>query len=168
MANRAETLEQVVLEVDRREAERLIFREAVCTDENRYEEWLSLWTSECLYWVPSNSDDVDPRTHVNIIYDNRVAMEARIARLKTGAAWAQDPPSKMRRVIGNIEIEADGEDLVVWSNFILTELRRSKQDTFAGRTLHIMRREEGQLRIAMKKVLLVNNDEVIDNLTFII
>jgi len=168
MVKALEVHEEQVSENDRRAAERLLYREAVCTDENRYEEWLSLWASECLYWVPSNSDDVDPRTHVNIIYDNRVAMEARVARLKTGAAWAQDPPSKMRRVIGNLEFERDGDDIVVYSNFNLTELRRSRQDTFAGRTIHVMRRENGELKIAMKKVLLVNNDEVIDNLTFIV
>jgi 3-phenylpropionate/cinnamic acid dioxygenase small subunit len=64
--------------------------------------------------------------------------------------------------------EAPNGDLIVRSNFILVELRRSKQDVFAGRTIHRLRPEGDGLRISHKKVLLVNNDEVIDNLTFLV
>jgi 3-phenylpropionate/cinnamic acid dioxygenase small subunit len=56
----------------------------------------------------------------------------------------------------------------VYSNFNLTELRRSRQDTFAGRTIHKLRPQGPSFKISYKKVLLVNNDEVIDNLTFLI
>jgi 3-phenylpropionate/cinnamic acid dioxygenase small subunit len=56
----------------------------------------------------------------------------------------------------------------VHSNFNLTELRRSRQDTFAGRTIHKLRPQDSSFKITYKKVLLVNNDEVIDNLTFLI
>jgi len=51
---------------------------------------------------------------------------------------------------------------------MLVELRRSKQDVFAGRSIHRLRREGDGFRISHKKVLLVNNDEVIDNLTFLV
>jgi 3-phenylpropionate/cinnamic acid dioxygenase small subunit len=122
-----------------------------------------------LYWVPCNDDDIDPQRHVSIIYDNRARLEDRIERLKSGVAYAQEPKSRLRRVVSNVEIEegANGE-ITVYSNFNLTELRRSRQDTFAGRTIHKLRPEGVSFKIASKKVLLVNNDEVIDNLTFLI
>jgi 3-phenylpropionate/cinnamic acid dioxygenase small subunit len=56
----------------------------------------------------------------------------------------------------------------VYANFNLTELRRGRQDTFAGRTIYKLRPQGASFKIAYKKVLLVNNDEVIDNLTFLI
>ena len=138
-------------------------------DEHKYDEWLSLWTDDALYWVPCNRDDVDPRREVSIIYDDRASLEDRISRLRGPAAHAQDPKSRMRRLISNVEVErgVDGE-LTVHSNFMLAELRRGKQDIFAGRTIHRLRRENGSFKIAYKKVLLVNNDDVIDNLTFLI
>ena len=37
-------------------------------------------------------------------------LTARVARLDTGMAWAEDPPSRTRHVITNIEIAPDASD----------------------------------------------------------
>jgi benzoate/toluate 1,2-dioxygenase beta subunit len=155
--------------LDRHQIENFLYREARLMDENAYDEWFALWTDDALYWVPANEDDIDPLRHVSIVYEDKAHLEDRIARLKSDAAYAQDPRSRMRRVISNIEIE-EGEqgDVIVYSNFNLTELRRSQQRTFAGRTIHKLRPEGNSFKIAYKKVLLVNNDEVISNLTFLV
>ena len=157
------------MSADRLKIESFLHREARLMDENAYDEWLSLWTDDALYWVPCNRDDSDPTREISAIYDDRTRLQARIDRLKSGVAYAQDPKSRMRRLISNIEIEdADHGELIVSSNFMLVELRRSKQDLFAGRTIHRLRPEGDSFRICHKKVLLVNNDEVIDNLTFLV
>jgi benzoate/toluate 1,2-dioxygenase subunit beta len=155
--------------VDRQQVEQFIYHEADLMDEHRYDEWLALWTDDALYWVPSGRDDIDPKREISLIYDDRVRLQVRITRLKSGFAHAQEPKSRMRRVVSNIVTqEAENGDIVVFSNFLLTELRRGKQDTFAGRTVHRLRPDNGSFRLASKKVLLVNNDEHIDNLTFLI
>lgn len=155
--------------VDRHEIESFLYLEARLMDENRYDEWLALWTDDALYYVPCNRDDADPMREVAIIYDDRTRLEDRIEQLKSGERWSQEPKSRMRRLISNVEVE-EGEsgEITVYSNFNLTELRRGKQDTFAGRTIHTLRREGDSFKIAAKKVLLVNNDDVIDNLTFLV
>ena len=154
---------------DRHRVEQFLYHEALLMDEHRFDEWLALWTEPALYWVPSNRDEVDPRREVSLIYDDWVRLQLRIARLKSGFAHAQEPRSRMRRIISNIEIEAatNGE-VIANSNFLLAELRRGKQDLFAGRTTHRMRPDNGAFKLISKKVLLVNNDEPIDNLTFLI
>lgn len=155
--------------VDRHQVENFLYREARLMDEHAYDEWLALWTEDVLYWVPSNDDDMDPNQQVAIIYYNLAQMHDRIGRLKGGAAYSQDPQSRLRRVVSNIEIEeADNGEVVVYSNFNLTELRRGKQDTFAARTIHRLRPDREGFKMVSKKVLLLNNDEVIDNLTFLI
>jgi 3-phenylpropionate/cinnamic acid dioxygenase small subunit len=155
--------------VDRQQIENFLYREARFMDEHAYDEWLSLWAEDVLYWVPCNEDDIDPQRHVSIIYDNRARLEDRIERMKSGAAYAQDPKSRLRRMVSNVEVEeGDNGEVTVYSNFNLTELRRGRQDTFAGRTIHKLRPQGAGFKIAHKKVLLVNNDEVIDNLTFLI
>lgn len=157
------------MSVDRHQIENFLYREARLMDENAYDEWFALWTDDALYWVPANEDDIDPLRHVSIVYEDKARLEDRIFRLKSDAAYAQDPRSRMRRVISNVEIE-EGEhgDVIVYSNFNLTELRRSQQRTFAGRTIHKLRPDGNSFKIAYKKVLLVNNDEVISNLTFLV
>jgi benzoate/toluate 1,2-dioxygenase subunit beta len=155
--------------IDRQRVEQFLFYEARLMDEHRYDEWLALWREPALYWVPSNRDEVDPKREISLIYDDWVRLQLRIARLKSGFAHAQEPRSRMRRLLSNIEVEAAaGEEIVTHSNFILAELRRGKQDLFAGRTTHRLYPHEGSFKMASKKVLLVNNDEPIDNLTFLI
>jgi benzoate/toluate 1,2-dioxygenase subunit beta len=157
------------MRVDRERVEQFLFREAQLMDEHRFDEWLALWSEPALYWVPSNRDDLDPEREVSLIYDDWVRLQLRIARLKSGFAHAQEPRSRMRRLISNIEIEEVGDcEIVTHSNFLLAELRRGKQDLFAGRTTHRLRPENGSFKLISKKVLLVNNDEPIDNLTFLI
>ncbi len=156
--------------VDYRQIEQFIYREARLADENAYDEWLAMWADDALYWVPANIDDPDPSKHISTIYDNRKHLEQRIKRLKSGMAHAQAPVSRMRRVISNVEIAEHPDGIVeAQSNFILGELRRGHQDVFIGRAIHRLRPDgAGGYRIAEKKVLLLNNDGFIDNLTFLI
>ena len=93
------------MSADRLKVESFLYREARLMDENAYDEWLSLWTDDALYWVPCNRDDSDPTREISAIYDDRTRLQARIDRLKSGVAYAQDPKSRMRRLISNIEIE---------------------------------------------------------------
>src|SRR6266446_3525237 len=75
---------------------------------------------------------------------------------------------RTRRLISNVEVRLNEGGYVVESNCIIAELRRSKQDIFAARMLHTLRPAGESFRIALKKVLLLNNDEPIDNLTFLV
>ena len=149
--------------------ERFVFREARLMDEHRYSEWLSLWTDDALYWVPCNDDDIDPTRHVSLIYDDRLRLEDRVRRLESGDAHAQMPKSRLVRVVSNIEVEGEKEGLIVHSTFNLQELRRGRLNTFAGRSIHRLRSiAGGEFKIASKKVLLINNDEPMGHLTFLI
>jgi benzoate/toluate 1,2-dioxygenase subunit beta len=150
----------------RERIESFLYYEARLIDDHQYNEWLSLWTEDALYWIPCNSDD--PARQAMFIYDNRERLAERVLRLTSTAAWAQQPRSRTRRLLSNIEFRAVEGGFAVESNFILVELRRSKQDTFAGRVIHQLRSNGDSFSIALKKVLLLNNDESIDNLTFLV
>ncbi len=153
----------------RAEAEVILYTEARMLDERRYREWLATLTADATYWVPANGDGVDPKREVAIVYDDMPLLTDRIERLTSGGAHAQSPPSKTRRVVANVQIEASAENsATVLCAFIMYELRRSKERVFAGRGEYRIRRDGGRWKIAGKKAVLVNNAEVIDNLTFIV
>ena len=159
--------------VTRDEIENFLYMEARLMDEHQYEEWEALWTDDAIYWVPIGGEHTDPKKDVSVIYATREDIANRIARMKTDMAWSQDPKSGLTRVISNVEIneQPDG-DIEVKSNFNLTEHRRRSQvtwlNTWAGRTTHRLRRENGSFKIAYKKVTLVNSDEPIPTLWFLI
>jgi 3-phenylpropionate/cinnamic acid dioxygenase small subunit len=155
--------------LERREAEDLLYAEARLLDELRYEEWLTLLTADVLYWIPCNGPGTDPAHEISIAYDDSPRLRDRVARLGTGIAHAQSPPSKTRRLISNVQLEeATLSGVLVISAFLLYELRRGRERVFAGQYRHRLRFEDERWKIAMKKTVLVNNDEVIDNLTFIV
>ena len=45
-----------------------------------------------------------------IFNDSKFQLERRVARLETGMAWAEEPPSRTRHLIANIEIEPGDAD----------------------------------------------------------
>jgi benzoate/toluate 1,2-dioxygenase beta subunit len=56
----------------------------------------------------------------------------------------------------------------VRSNFILVELHRHRQTLWAGNTIHKLVADGDSFRIKYKKVVLLNNDEPLPNMLFLI
>jgi 3-phenylpropionate/cinnamic acid dioxygenase small subunit len=154
-----------------REVELLLFQEAELADASRYQEWIALWTQELLYWVPCNADDIDPKRHISLIYDDRPKLEERLLRLGTKHAHSQRPQSKLSRLVSNVVLQPGYDPArggAVSCRFLTTELRVDRQTLWSGRMRYVLVREEGALRIREKHVFLVNNDAPMGNLTFII
>lgn len=154
-----------------REVELFLFREAQLADDHNYKDWFALWTEQLLYWVPCNTDEFAVGRKIALINDNRAELDERIYRLGTKFAHAQSPKSRLTRLIGNVVLEQWDADRggKVASTLVLTEVRNNRQQTFAGRQVHVLQRQEdGQLKMREKHVFLVNNDVPMPNLTFVI
>jgi len=150
-----------------------LYLEARLADESRYTEWEALAEEDMLYWVPRGEGNYDMNKQVSITADNRSRLRTRIAQLKTGKRHAQLPVSYMRRLISNIEaFHHPRGGYRVLSNFVLYELRRSSTatiETWPGQIEHhLRRRADGSLGMFLKKVVLINGDEPLPSLAFII
>ncbi|WP_028850546.1 aromatic-ring-hydroxylating dioxygenase subunit beta [Thermocrispum municipale] len=155
--------------LDLRQIEQFLYREARYADEHDYDAWEALWTDDALYWVPAGDDAADPRSQVSVIYDNRNRIATRLKQLRTGKRYSQSPPSNLRRVISNVEIlGTEGSDTVVGANFVLVESRTRGMEIWAGRVTYKLRVVDGEIRLAYKKVSLVNKDQPLPTLAFLI
>ena len=155
--------------VDRRELEDFLYLEAAHIDERRFDEWLDLFAEGAHYWAPANANDIDPNSHVSIIYDDHARLTERVHRLKSGNAYGQVPPSKTRHLVTNVRVlEGDERTAVVSSNFLIVELRLGIQTVYSGRYEHHLERADASWKIKMKKVELINNDEPLGNLSFLL
>lgn len=158
------------MSVDRTAIERFLYREARLMDNHQYEDWLKLWAEEgpVTYWVPCNDDDIDPRVNVSIIYDTRTQLRNRITRLRE-TLWLREQAPRLRRLVSNVDIENETPgDVTISSNFILAELHRHDQYLWAGTSLHKLEPAGDSFRIRSKKVMLINNNEPLPNLMFLI
>jgi len=148
--------------------ERFLLREACLMDNHKYDEWLSLWADDLLYWVPCNSEDIDPVRQVSIIYDRRVDLEMRVSRLSGRYAHAQTPKSRLQRVISNIEVLPDADSLIVTSSFVLGEVRMKEEVIVFGRSEHILLPQGDSFLMSRKKVLLLNIDKELPNIVYLL
>jgi benzoate/toluate 1,2-dioxygenase subunit beta len=146
----------------------LLYREARHLDRGELRAWLDLFTGDAQYWVPLREDYRDPDSELNIIFDDKSRLLGRIERLESGVAYAQDPPSRTARVLGNVMAERVPGGFATEAAFVLYELRLGVTQIFAGRYFHQLVPLENGLRIRRKTVELVNRTESFSNLTFVI
>lgn len=142
-----------------RELEQFLFMEARMLDEKRFAEWRDLFTEDGTYWAPTRHDQASPDERVSLFFDDRKQMAARIRRLESPDAHVQQPVSHTVHMVTNVEVVAapGAADLcMAHSTFSMAEYRHTDQRTYAGRVTHTLRRIDGALRIAQKKVVLVN------------
>lgn len=151
------------------EVTQFIYREARLQDEHQFDAWESLWTADGIYWVPANGDDIDPESQMSIIYDNRSRIALRVRQFHTGKRHTQEPRSRVRRLISNIEfLSVEGDEIRVAGNALIYESNLRADTVWAARNEYVLRREADGLRMAHKKVILVNNEKALFTLSFLI
>lgn len=148
----------------------LIEREARLLDQLRFEEWIELFTPDCIYWVPSTPEGGDPRREISVMFDDRRRLEDRIYRLRTGYAWSQAPSSRTSRIVANVEVFGCGRDdqRMVRSNFAISEFWDGEIRALAGWAGHRFSRVDGAWLISAKQVNLLNCDQCIRNPSIIL
>jgi len=163
-----------------REVERFLYREARLLDERQFQQWLELFTDDVHYWMPMRSNrypvsskaisildgsryeegELSKEGELAILDETKASLTKRIARLDTGMAWAEDPPSRTRHLVSNIEVfpgDTDSE-LKVYSNFIMYRSRgETEQDFYVGCREDVLRNVGGALKIAYRKIVLDQN-----------
>jgi benzoate/toluate 1,2-dioxygenase beta subunit len=146
--------------------ETFLLHEARLLDDARFDDWLALFQLDAWYWVPSEPDQKDPFETVSLIYDDRRLMETRVRRLASPRMYSQEPRSRTSRIVINVSIEdAAGAACTVRSKFVMIEYRRNTQRIFGGTAFHRLVQTAGGIRIAWKRVDLVNCDAPLDGIT---
>ena len=148
----------------------LVEQEARLLDQLRFDEWLALYTPECVYWVPTTPDAGDPRREVSISFDDRRRMEDRIYRLRTGYAWSQAPKSRTVRMISNVELFSTARRAVrmVRSNFLISEFRPDGVRFLSGWCGHRLIEQNGRWLIQARQVNLIDCDQNLRNPSIIL
>jgi 3-phenylpropionate/cinnamic acid dioxygenase small subunit len=143
----------------------LLEREARLLDQLRYEDWLNMYATECIYWVPSTPQAGDPRREISVMFDDRRRLEDRVYRLRTGFAWSQAPASRTVRLVSNVEVfsTANTDVRMLRSNFLISEFWGDETRVLTGWAGHRVVRDGGDWKIQAKQVNLIDCDQSIRN-----
>lgn len=142
--------------ITRAQIEDFLYHEAALLDEWRLQEWLDLLTDDITYEVPSTDlPDGTPEHTLFLIADNAVRLRSRVEQLCGRFAWAENPPSRTRRLITNVRIrERDGDSIRITANFVVYRMRYELVDTYIGRYEYTLVQRQGELKIKHRKAIL--------------
>jgi 3-phenylpropionate/cinnamic acid dioxygenase small subunit len=144
------------------ELSQFLYREAQLLDARDWDAWGGLFTAEGRYWIPAAREQSDWVNHVSLVNDNALLREIRLGRLKSGdAASLQVGAPNSSHVVSNIVVTLDDETAgryTVRSRFVVAQYATWGTHTFHGGYTHELVRESGEIRIALKRVDLVDVD----------
>ncbi len=156
--------------------EQWYYREARLLDNRQYQIWLGLCCEDISYSMPARTNPlVNNREQGNEcmisverelegldsdgcpIRDENIAyLFLRVERSFKMNAWAENPPARTRRIIGNIEIHAQERDeLSTYNNFQLFYSRPGSPDfIYAGQRRDTLRQVDGDYKIARREIVM--------------
>ena len=160
-----------------REIEQFLYREARLLDNRLFHQWTELLADDLRYWMPMRSNrypanskaiasldeaqqesrDITEPHELAVMDETRDSLIRRIDRLDSGFAWAEDPPSRTRHFISNVELEAteNPAEVRAYSNFILYRTRGEREEDFyVGSREDILRRTDTGWQIAYRRIIL--------------
>jgi len=95
-------------------------------------------------------------------------LEIRVRQYGHPRAHARLPSARTVHQVGNVMIVEDrGNELRTASSLVLIEYRKERQRVFGASVEHRLRRTPAGLRIAAKRVDLVNSEAELDGIAFL-
>jgi 3-phenylpropionate/cinnamic acid dioxygenase small subunit len=158
-----------------------LLEEAELLDARRLQEWTGLFADDAVYWLPMDPGQLTPGDGLNIIYDDRPRLLDRVSRLNSGLAFSDEPHSAtshtlspVRPLGGQPAREAAGGrvllpgEYAVAARCVIGRARQGKVDTFHARIRWVLRDGGDSLSIVMKRVDLLNAQDPLPVLTFLL
>ena len=144
-----------------------IYAEARMLDVGRYSEWLELWLPDGHYWMPLDYKQDDPINATSLLYEDNFMLRLRVERLNGERTFSQKPKSRCHHVIQRPFIDSfdtDAGEFVTNTSMHYVETRLDEQQLLALTATHELKQINGGLRIANKKVELLNCDAAFGNI----
>lgn len=145
-------------------AHRFLVEEAQALDERDFDAWLGMLAPDVVYQVPVTSTEARGKRSgkpgaMDHYHDDFYSLKARIERFRTNFAWAEDPPSRTRRLLSNVCAYAGDvpDEIQVRSSFLLFRSRGDLRgpDFVCGARTDLLRRvDDRTLLLRARKVML--------------
>lgn len=141
----------------------LLGREAACLDRRQWQDWLSLYTEDCVYWVPSwkNEEETvtDPELSLNLMFlQGREALGDRIYRIESRDSFASVPLDRTAHVVGSVHVGEVTETAIhITAGFVAHSYGLYGATTRGGVYDMVLRGPLDDLKIASKKITLLDD-----------
>lgn len=143
------------------EVQHFLIQEAELLDERKWEEWLELLTEDIRYRMPvrvtkEHTLEKSVLDNMDHFDEDRFSLEKRVERLATEYAWTEDPPSRTRHFVTNIRVYEQEEEEALAKSYVLLFRSRGDErppDIISAERIDVLRRVEGQLKVASRRII---------------
>jgi p-cumate 2,3-dioxygenase beta subunit len=144
------------MNITRQEIEDFLYHEAELLDDWKMKEWSALFSSKGTYEIPPiGNPDADFKKSLFLVHDDRDRLEQRALRLLKKEAHVEYPHSTTLHNVNNVRIVSNEEDSVkVKCNFATYRTKRETLDCYVGVNEYTLVKENDELKIQDKKVIL--------------
>ncbi|MFB9127524.1 3-phenylpropionate/cinnamic acid dioxygenase subunit beta [Paraburkholderia dipogonis] len=166
----------------KREIEEHLYDEAEMLDERRFRDWLDTLAEDLVYFMPMTYNvkfgDHEKRERTSIEKDmswfneGKWTLTKRAEQILTGVHWAEEPLSRLCRLVSNVQLKAirengKGEQEVSVSSRFVTYQNRCEYEEyyFAGARHDIFRRVGDTWKLARREIHLGQTVLLAKNLT---
>jgi 3-phenylpropionate/cinnamic acid dioxygenase small subunit len=179
MTERREDIARLLL---KQEMEEFLYHEAELLDERHYEAWLELLADDVRYWMPMRRnvkfgelerEFTREGQDINWFDEGKDTLTRRVQQILTGVHWAEEPLSRICHMVSNIQLlqvspsALEPVEVTVKCRFLIYRNRvETETDILVGKREDVLRRVNGQWKIAQRKIVLDQNILLAKNLTF--
>lgn len=153
----------------RLEIEEFLYNEAALLDERRFEEWIDLIADDIHYHMPirrnvkfgeQHRENTSADSELSWFDEGKRTLAGRVRQIMTGVHWCEEPFSRVRHIISNVQVvDVRDDEVDVKSNFFVWQNRlQDEVNVFVGRREDVLRRDdEVGWKIAKRLILLDQN-----------
>lgn len=144
-----------------------VYEEARLLDAMQWEAWLGLFHAEARYWVPLEWQQQDPVLQPSLMYEDILLMKVRVERLSGERTFSQKPKSRCHHLLQApyiVECNAETGVYKARTSFLYTETRGDTLERFSGWASHELVAADGELKIKLKRIDLINFDAPFGNI----
>ena len=144
--------------------EQFLYRQADLLDSKKWQEYIDLFASDGVYWVPADPAHTTWDGMPAIFAEDKNLMTVRMKRVLHPDAWSQRPAWGTNHIVSNVSIDKVGKngDVQARSRFHMMELRRDDVRHFAGSYSHHLKKTKDGYRIKLQRVDMTNAQAAYD------
>ncbi|WP_144639298.1 3-phenylpropionate/cinnamic acid dioxygenase subunit beta [Bordetella genomosp. 13] len=166
----------------KRDVEEHLYDECELLDTRRFDLWLETLADDLVYFMPMNfnvkfgrhgsAEHTRMEKDMSWFNEGKWTLAKRAEQIMTGVHWAEEPLSRLSRLVSNVQITAidesaaSGLEVDVRSRFLMYQNRCEYEEYFfAGRRYDRLRRVGDGWQLARREIHLPQNVLLAKNLT---
>jgi 3-phenylpropionate/cinnamic acid dioxygenase small subunit len=146
-----------------------IWAEGDMLDHGEFATWLNLWADKGTYIIPIDPKEEDFENSLNYAYDDHHMRELRVQRLTGGESISTSPQPRTVRTLSRFRVLFEDEHHVtVRCAQNVREFRKDSLKHYSADIVYELQRDGDSFKIQRKLIRLINSDDTLAGIGYIL